>query len=226
MKINKNLLIKDLKQVPKLIIAFLIIAYGMVQMKDVSIGMHAWATLTLGLMKVTNLNFGQLSQLIGLTIILISMTIKIYPGLATLLNMFFIGFFIDLIDPLPITFVPNSFFLKLIAFYLGIIVFSYGIYLYLSFEMGAGPRDGLMVGLVKLTGYRVAYVRPTIELTVLIIGAVLGGKLGIGTILISITGGYILDLIFQWKNFNAKKTNQRILTDYLIKPSKNISKES
>jgi len=226
MKIDKQMLFKDIKQVPKLIIAFLIIAYGMVQMKDVSIGMHAWATLTLGLMKVTNLNFGQLSQLIGLTIILISMIIKIYPGLATLLNMFFIGFFIDLIDPFPITFVPDSFLLKLIAFYLGIIIFSYGIYLYLSFEMGAGPRDGLMVGLVKLTGYRVAYVRPAIELTVLIIGAILGGKLGIGTVLISITGGYILDWIFQWKNFDAKETNQRILTDYFITQEKSQSKES
>jgi uncharacterized membrane protein YczE len=217
MKMNKELLLKDLKQIPKLIVAFLIIAYGMVQMKDVSIGMHAWATLTMGLMKVTNLNFGQLSQLIGLTIIIVSITIKIYPGLATLLNMFFIGFFIDLIDPYPITFVPDSFFLKLIAYYFGIIIFSYGIYLYLSVEMGAGPRDGLMVGLVKLTGFRVAYVRPAIELTVLIIGAILGGKLGIGTVLISITGGYILDWIFQLKNFDAKKTNQRILTDYLSK---------
>lgn len=223
MKINKNLLLNDLKRVPKLIIAFLIIAYGMVQMKDVAIGMHAWATLTLGLMKITNLNFGQLSQLIGLTIILISMTIKIYPGLATLLNMFFIGFFIDLIDPLPITFVPDSFLLRLFAFYLGIVIFSYGIYFYLSFEMGAGPRDGLMVGLVKLTGYRVAYVRPAIELTVLIIGAILGGKLGIGTILISITGGYILDWIFQLKKFDAKNTNQRVLTDYLLGKSEKIN---
>jgi len=223
MKINKNLLLNDLKRVPKLIIAFLIIAYGMVQMKDVAIGMHAWATLTLGLMKITNLNFGQLSQLIGLTIILISMTIKIYPGLATLLNMFFIGFFIDLIDPFPITFVPDSFLLRLFAFYLGIIIFSYGIYFYLSFEMGAGPRDGLMVGLVKLTGYRVAYVRPAIELTVLVLGAILGGKLGIGTILISITGGYILDWIFQLKKFDAKNTNQRVLTDYLLEKSEKIN---
>jgi uncharacterized membrane protein YczE len=213
MKINKILLYKDLKQIPKLMVAFLIIAYGMVQMKDVSIGMHAWAALTLGLMKITNLNFGQLSQLIGLTIILFSLTIKIYPGLATLLNMFFIGFFIDLIDP---------FFLKLAAYYLGIIIFSYGIYLYLSVEMGAGPRDGLMVGLVKLTGYRVAYIRPAIELTVLIIGAILGGKLGIGTILVSITGGYILDWIFQFKNFDAKKTDQRILTDYFHSHSKKL----
>jgi uncharacterized membrane protein YczE len=148
------------------------------------------------------------------------MIIKIYPGLATLLNMFFIGFFIDLIDPFPITIIPDTFFLKLFAFYFGIIIFSYGIYLYLSVEMGAGPRDGLMVGLVKITGFRVAYVRPAIELTVLIIGAILGGKLGIGTVLISITGGYILDWIFQLKNFDAKKTNQRVLTDYLVKQSK------
>lgn len=217
MKLNKKLIYKDLKQVPKLTIAYLIIAYGMVQMKDVSIGMHAWATLTLGLMKITKLNFGQLSQLIGLTIIIISIAIKVYPGLATLLNMFFIGFFIDLIDPYPITFIPETLLMKLIVFYFGIIIFSYGVYLYLSFEMGAGPRDGLMVGLVKLTGYRVAYIRPAIELTVLMLGASLGGQLGLGTILISLTGGYILDWIFQFNDFDAKSTQQRILTDYFVK---------
>jgi len=222
MTINKKILYHDLKQVPKLLIAFLIIAYGMVQMKDVSIGMHAWATLNLGLMKVTNLNFGQLSQLIGLTIIVFSLTIKIYPGLATLLNMFFIGYFIDLLDPYPITFIPTTLLFKLIAFYFGIIIFSYGIYLYLSFEMGAGPRDGLMVGLVKLTGYRVAYVRPAIELTVLVLGALLGGKLGLGTILVSITGGYILDWIFQFKKFDPKNTKQRVLTDYLLRENEKI----
>ena len=217
MKLNKKLIYRDLKQVPKLTIAYLIIAYGMVQMKDVSIGMHAWATLTLGLMKITKLNFGQLSQLIGLTIIIISIAIKVYPGLATLLNMFFIGFFIDLIDPYPITFIPETLLMKLIAFYFGIIIFSYGVYLYLSFEMGAGPRDGLMVGLVKLTGYRVAYIRPAIELAVLVLGASLGGQLGLGTILISLTGGYILDWIFQFNGFDAKSTQQRILTDYFVR---------
>jgi uncharacterized membrane protein YczE len=216
MKLNKKMLTEDIKKVPGLIFAFLIIAYGMVQMKDIGIGMHSWATLNLGIIKVTHLPFGRISQLVGLTIILFSLFLKIYPGIGTVLNMIFIGFFIDLIDPFPITFTPNNYILKILAFYFGIVLFSYGIYLYLSYELGAGPRDGLMVGLVKITGLSVKYIKPAIELTVLVIGFLLGGTVGLGTVLVSLTSGYILDLILQWKDFNPKQTQQKKLTDYLL----------
>lgn len=215
MTINFNALVEDLKKIPGLLFAFLLIAYGILQMKDANIGMHAWATLNLGLMNITNLNFGQLSQLIGLIIILFSLSLKIYPGMATILNMFFIGFFIDILDTYPVTVQSNSLSIQIFVFIMGMIVFNYGIYHYLKYQLGAGPRDGLMVGLVKITKISVTYIRPAIEITVLLIGYLLGGKVGIGTILASLTGGYILHVIFELHQFNPKEINQKKLTDYL-----------
>lgn len=215
MTINFNELGQDFKKIPGLLLAFILIAYGILQMKDANIGMHAWATLNLGLMNITSLNFGQLSQIIGLVIILFSLSLKIYPGLATILNMFFIGFFIDLLDGYSVTVQPTSLITQIIVFIFGMIIFNYGIYQYLKYELGAGPRDGLMVGLVKITKISVTYIRPAIEITVLIIGYLLGGKVGIGTLLASFTGGYVLHVIFDFHGFNPKDIHQKKLTDYL-----------
>lgn len=216
MSINKKLVLEDIKKIPGLLFAFLFCAYGIAQMKNLNIGMHSWATLNLGITNITDLKFGFISQLVGLTIILISLLLKIYPGIGTLLNMYFIGLFIDIIDKYHLTLVPENYFLKFFLLFLGLGIFSYGIYSYLHYELGAGPRDGLMIGLVKTTKISVKYIKPSIELTVLIIGVLLGGTVGLGTIIVTFSGGYILDLMFKWKKFNPKETNQRKITDYFI----------
>ncbi|MBS4539512.1 membrane protein [Clostridium sp. D2Q-11] len=216
MIINKELLIKDMKKFPGLLLAFLFCAYGLAQMKNLEIGMHSWSTLNLGLSTITNLSFGFVSQLIGLTIILFSLFLRIYPGIGTIFNMYFIGLFIDLIDHFNLTLTPENYILKIFVLLFSLIVLSYGIFYYLSFELGAGPRDGLMVGLVKITGINVKYIKPAIEVTVLIIGFLLGGTVGLGTIIVTFFGGYILDIIFKWKNFDPHTTTQRKLSDYLV----------
>ncbi len=216
MRLNKDLLSEDIKKIPSLLFAFVICAYGIAQMKNLGIGMNPWVTLDLGITHISRISYGKVSQLVGLTIIVFSLSLKIYPGIGTLLNMYFIGLFIDIIDRYNLTIVPNNFFLKILVLFWGLIVFSYGVYSYLKHELGAGPRDGLMVGIVKLTKISVTYVKPAIELTVLIIGYLLGGTVGVGTIIVTFCGGYILDKIFGWKGFNPKTTEQRKISDYII----------
>lgn len=216
MTINNNLLLKDIKKIPGLLLAFVICAYGLAQMKNVNIGMSSWATLNLGIAFKTGIGYGKASQLIGLAIILFSLSLKIYPGIGTILNMYFIGLLVDIIDKYNLTIIPENNILKIVALFWGLIVLSYGIYSYLRFELGAGPRDGLMVGLVKITGISVRYIKPLIEITVLLIGFLLGGTIGIGTIIVTFSGGYVLDEIFKWKNFNPQETNQRKLSDYIV----------
>ncbi|WP_432664150.1 membrane protein [Wukongibacter baidiensis] len=215
MTINKGLLLEDIKKIPGLLLSFVICAYGIAQMKNIGIGMSSWATLNLGIAVKTGIDYGKASQLVGLGIILFSLSLKIYPGIGTILNMYFIGLFVDFIDKYKLTIVPENSILKIGALFLGLTIFSYGIYSYLKFELGAGPRDGLMVGVIKITGISVRYVKPAIEITVLLIGFLLGGTVGAGTVIVTFCGGYILDKIFKWKNFNPKKTNQRKLSDYI-----------
>lgn len=216
MSINNELILEDIKKIPGLLLAFVICAYGLAQMKNVNIGMNSWATLNLGIAFKTSIDYGKASQLVGLAIILFSLSLRIYPGMGTILNMYFIGLFVDTIDKYNLTITPANYLLRIIALIWGLFVFSYGIYAYLKFELGAGPRDGLMVGLVKITGISVRYIKPIIEITVLLIGFLLGGTIGIGTIIVTFFGGYILDKIFKWKDFSPKTTKQRKLSDYII----------
>ena len=216
MTLNKELLIKDIKKIPGLILAFAICGYGTIQIKVANLGMEPWDTLVLGISDKAGMDFGKATQFVGFVIILFSIAVKIYPGIATILNMFFIGFFADIISKFNIVLVPQHYFLKIIVLFYGNIILNYGLYSYLKFESGAGPRDGLMVGLVKTTGLDVKYIKTGIELIALIIGYLLGGTVGIGTIISTFSGGYMLDRIFRWKGFDPKIIRQRRLTDYLV----------
>lgn len=220
MKLNKKLLVGDVKKAPGLILAFAICGYGTIQIKVANLGMEPWDTLALGINSRTGIDFGKVTQIVGLVIILFSIAVRIYPGMATILNMFFIGFFADVTSKFNIVLIPQHYLLRIIVLFYGNIILSYGLYSYLKFELGAGPRDGLMVGLVKATGLDVKYIKTGMELVVLAVGYLLGGTVGIGTIISTFSGGYMLDRIFRWKGFNPKETCQRKLTDYLVRDKK------
>ncbi|MFW5648593.1 MAG: YczE/YyaS/YitT family protein [Candidatus Alkaliphilus sp. MAG34] len=225
MKLNKKLFTGDVKKVPGLILAFAICGYGTIQIKVANLGMEPWDTLALGINSRTGIDFGKVTQIVGLVIILFSLAIRIYPGMATILNMFFIGFFADVTSKFNIVLIPQHYLLRIIVLFYGNIILSYGLYSYLKFELGAGPRDGLMVGLVKATGLDVKYIKTGMELIVLVVGYLLGGTIGIGTIISTFSGGYMLDRIFRWKGFNAKETCQRKLTDYLVRDKEETAVE-
>ena len=210
---QKEALIKTLIRLPKLMFGFLIIAIGITLTLYADMGLNPWGTFHQGVSEIAGIKFGAVSQLTGLVIIIISLFIKLYPGVGTILNMYFIGYFVDLIDQFNL--IPHSYSMSTRIIYLlvGTFLFNYGVYYYLSCELGAGPRDGLLVGLVKITGLSVSIMRPIIEVTIVVIGILLGGSYGIGTLLNAFGGGYILNSIFKWHKFNPKETKQMVITD-------------
>lgn len=222
MRIRKELIFEDMKKIPELIMAFLIIGYGIAQIKALNFGMAPWDTFGLGIASKTNLEFGKTTQIIGFIIIIFSIFVRIYPGIGTILNMTFVGFFVDLISKFNIILYPENHFLKVLILIYAITVQSYGMYSYLKLELGAGPRDGLMVGLVQITGLDVKYIKTGIEAVVLLAGFLLGGTVGLGTVIATLSGGYILNRIFDWKSFNTKTTCQRKFTDYVELHNKEV----
>lgn len=208
-------LTKTIKNLPKLLFGFIIISLGTNMTIDANLGLNPWGTFHQGVSNITSLTFGEVSQITGIIIIAFSLFIKIYPGIGTILNMFFIGFFVDFFDKMRFLPMPESILMKSLYLVIGTLMFNYGIYVYLSCELGAGPRDGLLVGLVKLTGISVSVMRPMIEVTILIIGIFLGGAYGIGTVLNAFGGGYILNSIFKFHKFNPKEIKQMVITDYI-----------
>src|SRR6056297_1392227 len=95
--INTQNLKEVLNVFPKLIFGLFLCGLGIVTMLMSNIGLHPWGTLNAGLVNVTTISFGQWSQIIGLAVIVFTMFLKVVPGIATILNMYLIGFFMDLI---------------------------------------------------------------------------------------------------------------------------------
>jgi len=203
-----------LKNFIRLFLGFFIISFGIVLMYKAAIGMTPWGTFHVGLMEVTPLSLGRISQLVGLIIILFSFALKIYPGIGTILNMIFVGYFIDVINNFFQINNLNSLIMKCLLCLLGLWIFSYGIYLYISSGLGAGPRDGLMVGLMKITGISVTYIKPAIEFTVIVIGILLGGPFGLGTFIVALLGGKFLDIIFKLHNYDPTKSEHLSLKKF------------
>lgn len=197
----------------KLMIGLFICSIGQNLFLYCDLGMNPWNVFHQGLSMYLPITLGQASQSVGLIIITFCMFFKIFPGIATILNMYFIGFFVDLIINLNILSTPETFIGKIIMCISGVIVLSIGMFLYMSQELGAGPRDGLMLALTQRTKFKVGAIRNFMEITVLIVGIILGGKFGVGTIIASLLAGPALQTIFKIFNVNPKELKQENLFD-------------
>jgi len=206
-----------IKKVSKLILGFLIIAFGLFLMKEANIGMNPWSTFHYGLSLKTNISFGTISQIVGLFFILIGLFFKKKPSIGTILNMILIGLFINTLDKYFPFVIPDNFILQIIICLIGLIIFSIGVYVYLSCGLGAGPRDGFMLGLVSSTNLHIGYIKTIVESIVFIIGLLLGAPFGLGSILTTILGGPLLHKIFKMFNYIPEKQKQYSIKELLLK---------
>jgi len=144
-------------------------------------GASPWSVLAQGLSLNVNLSIGILTFLISVTVLIFWIPLGQKPGIATILNALIIAIMIDLCIKFVPT--PSNYINQLILAVLSVITVGIGGGIYLVANLGAGPRDGLMVGLQKLTNFPIATVRGTLEISVVSVGWYLGGTVGIGTIL-------------------------------------------
>lgn len=144
-------------------------------------GVSPWTVLAQGISSRSNLSIGMTTFLISVSILIFWIPLKQVPGIGTILNAIIIASAIDL--TLPYLPHPDSLVLKMLQACLGILIVGIGSGIYLSSNLGPGPRDGLMVGLQKKTDASIATIRTIIELLAVLMGWMLGGLVGIGTIL-------------------------------------------
>ncbi|HJX24020.1 MAG TPA: membrane protein [Candidatus Bathyarchaeia archaeon] len=211
-----------LKRLPSLFLGLFLFSLGIVAILQSNLGMMPWGVLNVGLAKVTPFTIGQASQIIGLLVIIISYPLGFTPGLGTLANMFFVGYFMDLIiwwNLIPMqTELPG----QLVLLLLSVMILGFASLLYLRVQLGAGPRDGLMLGVIKKLDKPVAYVRAAIEVAVLTLGFLMGGPVGIGTVVSALTVGISVQFFFKLGHFNGKSSQIDLLQLYrfLKKPQK------
>ncbi len=146
-----------------------------------STGNSPWLVFSEGLSIKTGLSVGTATFFISLVVLFLWIFLKQKPGIGTFLNVFIISVVIDLpsfyFDP------PSSIYSKYLLTVFSVLLVGLGSGIYLVANLGPGPRDGLMTGFTRITGYPISFIRASIELTVVIIGWYLGGTVGLGTLI-------------------------------------------
>lgn len=184
---------------------------GIVMTVKSNLGTGPWDAFHLGITNHLPLTMGQVSQLTGILIIFFSLLLGVKPGLGTIANMYFIGLFIDLIMQSNLIATPKSLCYQLLLLLSGVIVIGWATFCYLSAAWGAGPRDGFMLGAITKTGWPVWKIRTVIEVTVSIMGYLLGGPVGIGTLIVAFTLGPSIQLAFTMMGKKAQDVNHEDL---------------
>ena len=164
-------------------------------------GASPWSVLAQGISLNVNLSIGTITLLISIVVLLLWIPLRQKPGMGTILNALLIAIMIDLcIKYVP---TPSNYIYQLILAVISVIMVGIGGGIYLVSNLGAGPRDGLMIGLQKITNFPIAVVRATLEISVVSIGWYLGGTVGVGTLLFAFgigpcvaLGLFLVDKIF------------------------------
>ncbi len=159
-----------------------------------NIGNAPWTVFAQGLSLKTGLTLGWATFFTGCAVLLLWIPLKEKPGFGTLANIAIISAAIQFgVDHLPL---QTTLFGGIASAIFGIALVGVGSSLYITCGLGPGPRDGAMTGIHQRTGIRVGRVRMGIEVTVLIVGALLGGKIGLGTALFALLIGQAVAISF------------------------------
>ncbi len=163
------------------------------------LGVGPWDVLTGGLSEQTGVRFGLMAIIVSVVVLLLGIAARVRPGIGTLLNVFVIGAVLDLLltSPLLADLDEQPLPMRLLATLLGIATVAAGSALYLGAHLGPGPRDGLMVAIHTRTGWRVGTARGVLECVVLVLGVLLGGPVGIGTLLFALGIGPAVQVAFR-----------------------------
>ena len=164
-------------------------------------GASPWSVLAQGISLNVNLSIGTITLLISIAVLILWIPLGQKPGMGTIFNALIIAIMIDLcIKYVP---TPSNYIHQLLLAIISVIMVGIGGGIYLVSNLGAGPRDGLMIGLQKLTNFPIAVVRGTLEISVVSIGWYLGGTVGVGTLLFAFgigpcvaLGLYLVDKTF------------------------------
>lgn len=172
---------------------------GLVVTLQSRVGLGPWDVFHQGLSRRLGISFGTASIAVGLVVLLLAWALGARPGVGSIANMALVGAFVDLY--LFLGFLPDfgghPFPLRLLIDCLGVAIVGVGTALYIKADLGAGPRDGLMLTLARRSRGRVPVIRAAIELAALAAGFLLGGTAGIGTLVFALGIGPAVGVAFR-----------------------------
>lgn len=173
-----------LKTLLLLILGLTLFGLGESLLITANIGVSPWIVLSQGVSSVTSLSVGEATFVVSVLVLFMWIPLKQLPGVGTLLNAIIIAAVIEFSVPfLPY---PEHAINQVLQTIIGILIVGLGSGIYLISNLGAGPRDGLMTGLQKVTQLPISIVRTSIEVTVVVIGWSMGGVVGLGTVIFAL----------------------------------------
>lgn len=199
------------QRIVRLFVGLFLYSTGIAMTINANVGLAPWDVLHQGLSKTIGITIGQASIGMGIILVVINSVMKEKLGWGTLSNMIFIGLFLDLLllnNLIPLFENIVARFAMMVG---GMFIIGIATFLYIGVGLGAGPRDGLMVVLAKITGKSVRLIRGSIETGVVIVGFLLGGSVGVGTLVMALSIGYFVQLVFQLFKFDVNKVEHRFI---------------
>ncbi|WSQ07718.1 hypothetical protein OG604_08140 [Streptomyces sp. NBC_01231] len=162
---------------------------------EAGLGLEPWGVLHQGLAALTGLSIGVVSIVVGAVVLLLWIPLRQRPGLGTVSNVFVVGLAMD--GTLALTPEAGALAVRIPLLLGGILLNGAATGLYIAARFGPGPRDGLMTGLHRRTGRSIRLMRTGVEVAVVVTGFLLGGTIGVGTLLYAVSIGPLAQLFLR-----------------------------
>ncbi|MEX2970882.1 YitT family protein [Streptomyces sp. C184] len=184
------------RRLPQLFIGLALYGFSLSLMVRASLGVNPWSVLYEGLEHRTALSFGTISAALGVLVLLLWIPLKQRPTFGTVANIVVLAYSSDL----GLALLPQHLGLPARAGLLvgGVLLNGLSVAVYVGARFGPGPRDGLMTGASTATGRSLRLIRTLVELTVLVLGWLLGGTVGVGTVLYALAVGPLTQFFLPW----------------------------
>jgi len=194
----------------RIILGLAVFSFGVHLTIYANIGLAPWDCLGMGLAKHTPFNYGICMTLIAVLILMIDILLKEKIGYGTIIDALVTGNFVQIfnsVNPFPEN---HNLWLGIILMLIGFVFMALGMWIYMKAEQCCGPRDALLVGLGKrLKKVPIGIVEVLLWAVVLLIGYLLGGPVGIGTIISTFGAGLIMQLVYNIIHFEPRKLQHK-----------------
>ncbi|MBK9006022.1 MAG: hypothetical protein IPM31_03425 [Anaerolineae bacterium] len=182
-------------------IGFLLYGLALALVIRANLGTTTWLVFEIALADIFRITIGRMTVFVGFAVLILALVLREKVGWGTLGNILSIGPWLDLCLWL-IPSVTGNLFLQIVFFFAGILVQGIATAVYIGVDAGAGPRDSMMLAIHRVTGVSIRLARGVLEVIVVLIGWVLGGPLGFGTVVFALLIGPSVQWAF--KLFNVK----------------------
>lgn len=220
---KNNQILNKTKRVAKATVGLFICAFGVYLTVQANIGLAPWDVLAMGLARRVGMSYGDVATIIAVTVLLVDLALKERIGVGTILDAVIMGKGVDLYNALELVPKQNTLTGGLIVMGAGMIIMCFAIWIYMSSAICCGPRDSFFVALAKrLKRLPVGLVEILIQAVVLTAGWLLGGPVGIGTLMATFGLGAVMELVFRIARFEPRRVkHEDIITFFRRKSPEN-----